>query len=172
MTLRRVASATLTTWRAWKSQAPCHGLRRLIRGELEAATGSLFRFGPASPSLDGKRMARLAAWQSGTPDGPAHRIVPDRRSRARGRRPGGGPGRRARRPGRIMKDQARVCRALCRTRVAAGMHQRRATRLANHLKLVLSIMGRAVRRAAPTGKVEVQAPAPARIATTSQNVKR
>ena len=43
-----------------------------------------------------------------------------------------------------MKDQAaRVCRALCRTRVVAEMHQRRGTRLADHLKLVLSIMDRA-----------------------------
>jgi hypothetical protein len=43
-----------------------------------------------------------------------------------------------------MKDQAApVCRAPCRTRVVAEMHQRRGTRLADHLKLVLSIMDRA-----------------------------
>jgi hypothetical protein len=42
-----------------------------------------------------------------------------------------------------MKDQAaRVCRALCRTRVVAEMHQRRGTQLADHLKLVLSIIDR------------------------------
>jgi hypothetical protein len=42
-----------------------------------------------------------------------------------------------------MKDQAaRVCRALCRTRVVAETHQRRGTRLEGHLKLVLSIMDR------------------------------
>jgi len=40
-----------------------------------------------------------------------------------------------------MKDQAsRVCRSLCRTRVVAEMHQRRGSRLADHLRLVLSIM--------------------------------
>ena len=45
-----------------------------------------------------------------------------------------------------MKDQAaRICRVLCRTRVAAEMHQRRGTRLADHLKLVLSIIDRQVR---------------------------
>ena len=43
-----------------------------------------------------------------------------------------------------MKDQAApVCRAPCRTRVVAEMHQRRGTRLADYLKLVLSIMDRA-----------------------------
>jgi hypothetical protein len=43
-----------------------------------------------------------------------------------------------------MKDQAaRVCRSLCRTRVVAEMHQRRGTRLADHLKMGLSIMDRA-----------------------------
>jgi hypothetical protein len=35
-------------------------------------------------------------------------------------------------------------RALCRSRVVAEMHQRRGTRLADHLKLVLSIMDRQV----------------------------
>jgi hypothetical protein len=44
-----------------------------------------------------------------------------------------------------MKDQAaRVCPALCRTRVVAEMHQCRGTRLADHLKLVLSIIDRQV----------------------------
>ena len=44
-----------------------------------------------------------------------------------------------------MRDQAaRVCRALCRTRVVAEMHQRRGTRLAEHLKLVLRIIDRPV----------------------------
>ena len=40
-------------------------------------------------------------------------------------------------------DQAgRVSRALCRTRVVAEMHQRRGTQIAEHLKLVLSIIDR------------------------------
>jgi hypothetical protein len=43
------------------------------------------------------------------------------------------------------RDQAaRICRALCRTRVVAEMHQRRGTRIAEHLKLVLSIIDRQV----------------------------
>jgi hypothetical protein len=51
---------------------------------------------------------------------------------------------RVREDNKRMKDQAaRVCRSLCRTRVVAEMHQRRGTRLADHLKLVLSIMDRA-----------------------------
>jgi hypothetical protein len=42
-----------------------------------------------------------------------------------------------------MRDQAaRVSRALCRTRVVAEMHQRRGTPIAEHLKLVLSIIDR------------------------------
>jgi Tfp pilus assembly protein PilF len=42
-----------------------------------------------------------------------------------------------------MKDQAaRVSRALCRARVVAEMHQRRGTQIAEHLKLVLSIIDR------------------------------
>jgi hypothetical protein len=50
---------------------------------------------------------------------------------------------RAREDNKRMKDQAaRVCRVLCRTRVAAEMHQGRETRLADHLKLVLSIIDR------------------------------
>jgi hypothetical protein len=45
-----------------------------------------------------------------------------------------------------MRDQAgRVCRALCRSRVVAEMHQRRGTRLANHLKLVLDAIDREAR---------------------------
>ena len=43
-----------------------------------------------------------------------------------------------------MKDPAaRVCRALCHTGVVAEMHQRRGTQLADHLKLMLSILDRA-----------------------------
>jgi hypothetical protein len=50
---------------------------------------------------------------------------------------------RARVDNKRMKDQAaRVCRALCRTRVVAEIHQRRGTRLADHLKLVLNIIDR------------------------------
>ena len=42
-----------------------------------------------------------------------------------------------------MRDQAaRVSRALCRTRVVAEMHQRRGTPIAEHLKLVLSVIDR------------------------------
>jgi hypothetical protein len=48
-----------------------------------------------------------------------------------------------------MKDQAaRVCRSLCCTRVIAEIHKCRGTRLEDHLKLVLSIIDRAERRAA------------------------
>jgi hypothetical protein len=47
-----------------------------------------------------------------------------------------------------MRDKAaHACRALCRARVVAEMYQRRGTRLAEHLKLVLSIID----RAGPTG---------------------
>jgi hypothetical protein len=50
---------------------------------------------------------------------------------------------RAREDNKRMKYQAaRICRVLCRTRVAAEIHQRRGTRLADHLKLVLSIIDR------------------------------
>jgi hypothetical protein len=46
-------------------------------------------------------------------------------------------------PNKRMRDQtARVCRALCRTRVVAEMYQRRGTRIAEHLRLVLSIIDR------------------------------
>ena len=42
-----------------------------------------------------------------------------------------------------MRDQtALICRALCRSRVVAEMHQRRGTRLADHLKMVLTIIDR------------------------------
>ena len=52
---------------------------------------------------------------------------------------------RAQETNKRMRDQAaRVCRALCRTRVVAEMHQRRGTRLAEHLKLVLTIIDRPV----------------------------
>jgi hypothetical protein len=52
---------------------------------------------------------------------------------------------RARRDDGRMRDQAaRVCRALCRSRVVAELHQRRGTRLADHLKLVLTIIDRQV----------------------------
>jgi hypothetical protein len=48
---------------------------------------------------------------------------------------------RVREDNKRMKDQAsRVCRSLWRTRVVAEMHQRRGSRLADHLRLVLSIM--------------------------------
>jgi hypothetical protein len=46
--------------------------------------------------------------------------------------------------GRMTDQAARVCRALCRSRVAAELHQRKGTRLADHLKLVLSIIDRQV----------------------------
>ena len=43
---------------------------------------------------------------------------------------------RAQETNKRMRDQAaRVCRALCRTRVVAEMHQRRGTGIAEHLKL-------------------------------------
>jgi hypothetical protein len=52
---------------------------------------------------------------------------------------------RAQETNKRMRDQAaRVCRALCRSRVVAEMHQRRGTQIAEHWKLVLSIMDRQV----------------------------
>ena len=55
---------------------------------------------------------------------------------------------RAQQPYKHMRDQtALICRALCRSRVIAEMDQRRGTRLAEHLKLVLSVMDRQVRDA-------------------------
>jgi hypothetical protein len=50
---------------------------------------------------------------------------------------------RVREDNKRMKDQAaRVCRSLCRSRVVAEMHQRRGTRIAEHLKLVLTTIDR------------------------------
>jgi hypothetical protein len=44
-------------------------------------------------------------------------------------------------PKKRMRDQAaHACRALCRTRVVAEMYQRRGTPIAEHLRLVLSII--------------------------------
>jgi hypothetical protein len=52
---------------------------------------------------------------------------------------------RAQEPNKRMRDNAAlVCRALCRSRVVAEMHQRRGTRIAEHLKLVLTIIDRQV----------------------------
>ena len=52
---------------------------------------------------------------------------------------------RAREDNKRMKDQAaRACRMLCRARVVAETHQRRGTPIAEHLKLVLSIIDRQV----------------------------
>jgi hypothetical protein len=52
---------------------------------------------------------------------------------------------RVREPKKRMRDNAvLVCRALCRSRVVAEIHQRRGTRIAEHLKLVLSIIDRQV----------------------------
>ncbi len=42
-----------------------------------------------------------------------------------------------------MREQAaRVCRALCRARVAEELQRRRGTRIAEHLKLVLNVIDR------------------------------
>ena len=50
---------------------------------------------------------------------------------------------RAQEPNKRMKDKAaRVCRALCRARVAEELQRRRGTPIAEHLKLVLSIIDR------------------------------
>jgi hypothetical protein len=50
---------------------------------------------------------------------------------------------RAREPNKRMRDQAaRVNRALFRSRVVAEMYQRRGTPIAEHLRLVLSIIDR------------------------------
>jgi hypothetical protein len=52
---------------------------------------------------------------------------------------------RAQQTNKRMRDNAvLVCRALCRSRVVAEMHQRRGTRIAEHLKLVLTIIDRQV----------------------------
>ena len=45
---------------------------------------------------------------------------------------------------RMKEKAAHACRALCRARVVEEMHQRRGTRIAEHLKLVLSIIDRQV----------------------------
>jgi hypothetical protein len=78
---------------------------------------------------------------------------------------------RAREDNKRMKDQAaRVCRALCRTRVVAEMHQRRGSRLADHLKLLVSIIDRAGTKGGRRPQVtsKFKPPALAMIATTSQ----
>jgi hypothetical protein len=50
---------------------------------------------------------------------------------------------RAQQTNKHMRDNAAlVCRALCRSRVVAEMHQRRGAQIAEHLKLVLSIIDR------------------------------
>ena len=68
-----------------------------------------------------------------------------------------------------MKDQAaRVCRALCRTRVVAEMHQRWGNPARRPFEAGAEHHGPGGTTAAPTGKVEVQAPASAIIASTSQ----
>ena len=52
---------------------------------------------------------------------------------------------RAQETNKRMRDiTALVCRALCRARVVAEMHQRRGTLIAEHLKLVLTIIDRQV----------------------------
>jgi hypothetical protein len=43
---------------------------------------------------------------------------------------------------RMRGQAARICGALCRSRVVAEMHQRRETRIAEHLTLVLGIIDR------------------------------
>jgi hypothetical protein len=46
-------------------------------------------------------------------------------------------------PKKRMRDQAaHACRALCRARVAEELQRRRGTRIAEHLKLVLTIIDR------------------------------
>jgi hypothetical protein len=52
---------------------------------------------------------------------------------------------RAQQTNKRMRDYAAiVCRALCRSRVVAEMHQRRGTQIAEHLKLALTIIDRQV----------------------------
>jgi hypothetical protein len=137
-----------------EARASRHGLRRLIHGGLEAATGSLFR--SSFPSLDGTAWRGSQAARAERPmDQRIELFLTDILALA-----GEDPEAvregvdvaladckaifRVREDNKRMKDQAaRVCRSLCRTRVVAEMHQRRGTRLADHLKLVLSIMDRA-----------------------------
>jgi hypothetical protein len=45
---------------------------------------------------------------------------------------------------RMRDNAALVCRALCRARVVAEMHQRRGTQIAEHLKLALTIIDQQV----------------------------
>ncbi len=50
---------------------------------------------------------------------------------------------RAQEPNKRMRDHAaRVCRALCRARVAEELLRRKGTRIAEHLTLVLKIIDR------------------------------
>ncbi len=50
---------------------------------------------------------------------------------------------RAQEPNKRMRDQAaHACRALCRARVAEELQRRRESRIAEHLKLALSIIDR------------------------------
>ena len=49
----------------------------------------------------------------------------------------------AQEPNKLMKDKAaRACRVLCRDRVAEELERRRGTPIAEHLKLVLTIIDR------------------------------
>ncbi len=87
-------------------------------------------------------------------NGPAHRILPDRRARARGQRPALREGVRvaladceaifrAQEVNKLMRDKAaHACSALCRARVAEEMQRRRGTKIAEHLKLVLDVIDR------------------------------
>jgi hypothetical protein len=51
----------------------------------------------------------------------------------------------AQEPNKLMKDKAaRGCRVLCRDRVAEELERRRGTPIAEHLKLVLTIIDRQV----------------------------
>ena len=45
---------------------------------------------------------------------------------------------------RLKEKAANACQALCRARVVEEMHQRRGTRLGEHLKLVITIIDRQV----------------------------
>ncbi len=50
---------------------------------------------------------------------------------------------RAQEPNKYMRNRAaRISRALCRSRVVAEMYQRCGTRIAEHLKLVLTVIDR------------------------------
>jgi hypothetical protein len=139
------------------SEAPRHGLRRLIPGGLETVTGSLFRLGPALPRASTENAGRGS--QAVRAERPMDQRIElfltavlalageDPEAVREGVRVALADCEaifRAREDNKRLKDQAaRVCRALCRTRVVAEMHQRRGTRLEEHLKLVVSIMDRA-----------------------------